>query len=80
MTIDFLKMERQSPYFVAPGASSQGPFVRIAPFWAHLCHQPFSAEVGVGQRQCSEGPRGILFQPAVAHHAKSSQEGVPNFV
>ena len=69
----FLVNEASSAPYCGPRACFAALSPRIAPSWTHLCHQPFSAEVEVGQRQRSEGPRGILFQPAVAHLAKTPQ-------
>ena len=55
------------------GASFACSLPRISASRTHLCHQPLSAEIDVGQRQRGEGSRGVLDQPAVAHLGKAPQ-------
>ena len=49
------------------------PSARLGASQTHLCHQPLSAEVDVGQRERDERARGVLGQPAVAHLGKAPQ-------
>ena len=60
LDVNFDPFEAQHARFARPSA-------RIAASRTHLCHQPLSAEVDVGQRQRGERARGVLGQPAVAH-------------
>ncbi len=54
-------------------AHSSGGSTRFPPSWTHLCHESVARQVNVGQRQCRERTRRVLFQPTLSNLAKSPQ-------
>lgn len=73
MTDRFRLYTPSSDVSCGPWGLFRGPLGPMPPSWAHLCHQPLSAEVNVGQCQGRECACGLLGQAAVAHLAKAPQ-------
>lgn len=62
---DLIPTGRRTTFLVAQWACFLGLLARFAPSWAHICHQPLPAEVGVGRCQNRECTRRVLGKVSV---------------